>query len=97
MSRVVILHVQEIYVFDPLSVDESYQHNPLFTSVDVDENVIQSFEFLDSTSLEIRCLWDLEPTYKANTRIYDVHFLEPGVEWQTDHAKHVLSVDYRFL
>ena len=56
MSRVVILHVQEIHVLASLSVSESYQHIPLLIGVDIDGNVIQSFEYLNLT----QCHWKFD-------------------------------------
>ena len=63
MSRVII-HVQETYVLAPVSVNESYRHNPFFISVDVDRNVIQSFKFLNLTQRHWKFARDLEPMYK---------------------------------
>jgi len=67
-------------------VDESYQYNPVFIGIDVDGNVIQSFEFLNLT----QCYWKFEMParfrtdilYNGDTRILDVYFLESGVERQ---------------
>ena len=77
MSLIVDLHVQDvIHVLAPLSVSKSYWHNLLF-NINVNGNVVQSFEFLNLTQRH----WKFDARYsECIMQILDVHFLEPDVE-----------------
>jgi len=52
--HIVILYVQEVYVFAPFSVGELYRHNPFFIDVDINGNIIQNLKFLNLTSFNAR-------------------------------------------